>query len=853
MATLLGCLCLILALFTTGSRSAIGVAPRSLDSSLFWDQDPLHLRRDAERYRDAADCASAEPLYWHGYRDSLAFGDRIAAVKFLISVGACQLQMFRYTGALSTLLQARDLAKAASDRTDLGAIAGNLSSVFLQVWDVTSALQAADEGLAATEGTQNYSRPYLLIHTGRLHAILGDRQANAFFSEGIESARRAGNRSLEAQGWDWLGDAEIIDGRLTDAERAFGEAFRLRLFKNRDELRMSYFRLAALRLAQDNPTDATRFNTLAAAGPPGPFSWPAYLIDHQRGQIHRAQGQIARALADFSAAVDAGVAARLSLLPSRASLVSANIQLEETVFRSFIQLAAHHALLSGDHRWAEQAFQAAAVNRAASLRESLSLSDAWRGQRYQQYWKALGQLAAAEANQVLRNGSSTESARLRLKLSEMEAQAGLGISHKKIENFRDQSSLIHFRGGLRRDELLLNFSLGKTESYLWTVSREQIRMYRLPPEEKIGREVAGFRDAVRSGDSEAGQKGESLYRTLFGQLAEAEEAKQEWVLSMEGSLYDVPLAALVVERKAGKSVYLVERHSVQVVPGALLLSASLDSARRNGDPTTLTGASGGLGHRRSTHPGAFLGVGDPVYNTADPQWESQWTGAFWWARTVPWVNELPWSEDTDSGEQGQLNRLVASAIEVSASAASWRASGGTTRLLLREHATRDEFLQALGEGDPRTSGPAVIHLATHVLVPATRRELAFVAFGMKSVNQSRVARPEYLTTSEIAALRVHGALVVMTGCSTGLGDAQAGAGLLGLTQAWLMAGASGVISTQWPVEDSAGDIFSRFYHHLSETSPAEALRRSQVEMIHSGTWRGEPSYWASYQITGGAR
>jgi CHAT domain-containing protein len=93
----------------------------------------------------------------------------------------------------------------------------------------------------------------------------------------------------------------------------------------------------------------------------------------------------------------------------------------------------------------------------------------------------------------------------------------------------------------------------------------------------------------------------------------------------------------------------------------------------------------------------------------------------------------------------------------------------------------------------------------------------------------------------------------MTGCATGAGDAQPGAGLLGLTRAWLMAGAAAVISTAWPVEDSSGEIFSRFYHYLPETSPAEALRRSQVEMARGGTWRAAPSYWASYQLTGGSR
>ncbi len=111
--------------------------------------------------------------------------------------------------------------------------------------------------------------------------------------------------------------------------------------------------------------------------------------------------------------------------------------------------------------------------------------------------------------------------------------------------------------------------------------------------------------------------------------------------------------------------------------------------------------------------------------------------------------------------------------------------------------------------------------------------------------------PEFLTTSQIAALRVPGALVVMTGCATGSGEAQAGAGLLGLTRAWLMAGASSVISTTWPVEDNSGGIFARFYFYLRNHSAAEALQSSQREAAHSRTGRQGPENWASYQVTGG--
>jgi CHAT domain-containing protein len=102
-------------------------------------------------------------------------------------------------------------------------------------------------------------------------------------------------------------------------------------------------------------------------------------------------------------------------------------------------------------------------------------------------------------------------------------------------------------------------------------------------------------------------------------------------------------------------------------------------------------------------------------------------------------------------------------------------------------------------------------------------------------------------------LHVPGALVVMTGCASGAGDVQAGAGLLGLSRAWMMAGARAVVATNWPVPDMDGDLIPAFYRYLRSESTSEALRRATVDMIHSGTWQASPSYWASFRVTGGGR
>ena len=805
-------LCLFLTLWMAGSSPPTVIPPRLPDSSPRWKQASLQIQQDARRLRAGGDFRGAEALYQKGFREATLAGDPLYAVKYLVSAGGCQLLTFQYRAALATFLRAQRSAAAIEDHAALGAIAVNLSSLYLQMWDWPAAMRAAEEGLRQERLSESripgasYFKPELLLQLGRIHTLLADGQASGFFTQGIEAARTRNNTSLEAQAWDLQGEEYLAFHRLPQAETAFLEAFRLRRYFLPLELGFSYGHLGALALARKDFKTADRLTQLAldAARRKAP-ALPEYLLIHQQGSIRLAQGKSQAALQEFSVALDATAQWRSQVLPARSSLVSANVALEQQIFHSFIQLAAEHAFQNGNPVWAARAFQAVEINRAASLRESLALADVWKENLPSEYWEILAQLGAREAQSEGFEDLNTGANRLRLKLTEMEAQAGIGLQPKKIENFRDRNSLIHFQEGLRDSELLLSFELGKEESYLWAVSRKSLRLYRLAPEQDLARAVQTFRETLPGGGPETVRRGQQLYQQLFGKLGPRETRKQAWLLSLDGALFDIPFAALVVGQESGNTVYLVDKHSLQTVPGALLLSASAGPGKAG------------------VYRGEFLGVGDPVYNQADPRWRGG-------------ISSSP--------AKGQLQRLVGSRDEVESSAGSWVKGGGTATVLEGPQSRRGGFLRGLERR------PAVIHLATHVLFPSSSREQGLIAFGLGDA-RAAAAGPEFISTSEIAGLRVPGALVVMTGCATGTGDAHDGAGLLGLTRAWLMAGASAVVSTAWPVEDNAGGMFARFYFHLRNHSTAEALQLSQREVAHSRTGRLAPASWASYQVTGG--
>ena len=70
-------------------------------------------------------------------------------------------------------------------------------------------------------------------------------------------------------------------------------------------------------------------------------------------------------------------------------------------------------------------------------------------------------------------------------------------------------------------------------------------------------------------------------------------------------------------------------------------------------------------------------------------------------------------------------------------------------------------------------------------------------------------------------------------------------------------GARTVMASQWPTPDDSGYLFKSFYKSLrltqqglSSASAADALRTAQIEMLHSGTWRSQPKFWAAFFVIG---
>jgi len=107
-----------------------------------------------------------------------------------------------------------------------------------------------------------------------------------------------------------------------------------------------------------------------------------------------------------------------------------------------------------------------------------------------------------------------------------------------------------------------------------------------------------------------------------------------------------------------------------------------------------------------------------------------------------------------------------------------------------------------------------------------------------------------LYARDIVREPIHADMVIISACH-GAGERTfTGEGLVGLSWAFLRAGAQHVVSALWEVDDnSTPELMDRLYAEISQgTAPDSALRDAKLALLHSGTVYQKPFYWAPFEL-----
>jgi CHAT domain-containing protein/Tfp pilus assembly protein PilF len=144
----------------------------------------------------------------------------------------------------------------------------------------------------------------------------------------------------------------------------------------------------------------------------------------------------------------------------------------------------------------------------------------------------------------------------------------------------------------------------------------------------------------------------------------------------------------------------------------------------------------------------------------------------------------------------------------------------------------------------------VLHLATIGVLNKQNPLFSFVKLAPDAVEDGR------LEVHEVFGLHLAAGLVVLSACQTGLGsgalaDVPAGDDWVGLTRAFLHAGARHVVATLWPVDDWATAALMERFYSVGDVAaePVRALAEAQRALLTTAV-TAHPFYWAGFVSVG---
>jgi CHAT domain-containing protein len=153
--------------------------------------------------------------------------------------------------------------------------------------------------------------------------------------------------------------------------------------------------------------------------------------------------------------------------------------------------------------------------------------------------------------------------------------------------------------------------------------------------------------------------------------------------------------------------------------------------------------------------------------------------------------------------------------------------------------------------------------AYFIAKPENYRFIDFVTHGtaapLSPLDSAIVLSPDKdasykLYAHEIIKRPIHAEIVTISACYGAGGRTYSGEGLVGLAWAFMRAGAHHVVAALWEAQDSVTPtLMDDFYTGLkSGQSAADALRAAKLKMLHSGSLKARPYYWASLQLYSGS-
>jgi CHAT domain-containing protein len=337
----------------------------------------------------------------------------------------------------------------------------------------------------------------------------------------------------------------------------------------------------------------------------------------------------------------------------------------------------------------------------------------------------------------------------------------------------------------------------------------------------------------------------ALYKTVVEPAAPLFKQRRLLIVA-DGALNYVPFHALVTAAPPAGADFSTLPYLLKTNDSLFAPSASVVAAIRRQRAAA------------ESQAGGMLVVADPVFDSTDSraravnaaavqQPEAGAGRALGFESAVADITEGEKSEGVPQpagAQRGVLVRLAGTGVEAHQIAKLAAGAGRKADVWLGLQANEAD----LEAGDLRQY--RVLHFATHGLLNAERPQFTGVVLSLVG---NREGTDGFLRTDEVFNLHLGSPLVMLSACETGLGREKRGEGVMGLTRAFMYAGAPTVGVSLWSVNDaSTATLMTDFYQKFlgaPAATPAAAMHDARAKMLTNKRFSA-PFYWAPFVLVG---
>jgi len=706
-----------------------------------------------------------------------------------------------------------------------------IAQIYVQLYQRELALDYYWQALHLARSIKNRSaQSSALIGSAAIYAQQGDiNQAQAYLDRARRLKQQYADRKSEAMALYLIGWIYRKLGQMTEALDAFKQA--LAIYQQEGDLEgevLSLCSLSGLHLATNQKQIALEQAEYAVelvekrAKQSLEMAYILRIRDlrwracFMLARAQRALGRLEDAAKSYYRAFSHIEVMQWSPITSNDDYRITFLAERQTPYRELVDLSVERGDLGEAFYIAEHARSRATLHLLAEVQrgDRQPLQQTEIGQKtVQSIARLRTELLSPQLGDKQRERLQTELREAELQLEEARLQAQMG----RLNRFTQPASLKQVQKAmLQPNDVLLGFFTGENRSFVWLITSENAFLEILPGQKEIEEKVKQYLNLIATKPNSlyldreiAKQKkfGDELFRLLLGKLADKLKPEQRLIIAPDGLLYYLPYETLIHNGR-----YLIETHEISYIPSASVLGLLQQARAKSGSSDRME----------------LLAFGDPIFG---PSQKARLRGG------LKVKADEPLQASLGSYRLPPLPNTRKEVLYVGE-----LFPPDQRRVYLGEESKEEVIKRELLRRYRR------LHFATHSLINERAPSRSAVVLTL----DNDPAEDGLLEVHEIADLELDCDLVVLSACRTGQGQLLSGEGVVGLTRAFLYAGARSVAVSLWDVTDlSTASFMKSFYRYLLENrSNAAALREAKVDMLRNGKQTRHPYYWAPFVIVG---